>query len=33
MLEAFAPKDLVAWAEGLGQATFVGASGRVFPRR
>ncbi|MET3667043.1 TIGR03862 family flavoprotein [Caulobacter sp. 1776] len=32
MLAAFAPKDLVAWAEGLGQATFVGASGRVFPK-
>jgi uncharacterized flavoprotein (TIGR03862 family) len=32
MLEAFAPKDLVAWAEDLGQATFVGASGRVFPK-
>ncbi len=32
MLEAFAPKDLVAWADGLGQATFVGASGRVFPK-
>jgi predicted flavoprotein YhiN len=32
MLEAFAPKDLAAWAEGLGQATFVGASGRVFPK-
>lgn len=32
MLEAFAPKDLVAWAEGLGQPTFVGASGRVFPK-
>jgi uncharacterized flavoprotein (TIGR03862 family) len=32
MLEAFAPKDLVAWAEGLGQAAFVGASGRVFPK-
>jgi uncharacterized flavoprotein (TIGR03862 family) len=32
MLRAFAPKDLVAWAEGLGQATFVGASGRVFPK-
>lgn len=31
MLEAFAPKDLVAWAEDLGQPTFVGASGRVFP--
>ena len=32
MLRAFAPKDLVAWAEGLGQPTFVGASGRVFPK-
>ncbi len=32
MLEGFAPKDLVAWAEGLGQPTFVGASGRVFPK-
>lgn len=32
MLEAFTPADLVAWAEGLGQPTFVGASGRVFPK-
>lgn len=32
MLEAFTPADLVAWAEGLGQETFVGASGRVFPK-
>ncbi|EJL38425.1 flavoprotein, HI0933 family/uncharacterized flavoprotein, PP_4765 family [Caulobacter sp. AP07] len=32
MLEAFTPADLVAWANGLGQATFVGSSGRVFPR-
>ena len=31
-LERFGPKDLVAWAEGLGQATFTGSSGRVFPR-
>jgi uncharacterized flavoprotein (TIGR03862 family) len=31
-LEAFTPADLVAWAEGLGQATFVGTSGRVFPK-
>jgi uncharacterized flavoprotein (TIGR03862 family) len=31
LLEAFTPADLVAWAEGLGQATFVGTSGRVFP--
>jgi uncharacterized flavoprotein (TIGR03862 family) len=30
-LEAFPPKALIAWAEGLGQATFVGSSGRVFP--
>lgn len=32
MLEAFAPRDLIAWAEGLGQPTFVGSSGRVFPK-
>ena len=32
MLEAFTPADLTAWAEGVGQATFVGTSGRVFPR-
>jgi uncharacterized flavoprotein (TIGR03862 family) len=32
MLESFTPADLVAWAEGLGQATFVGTSGRVFPK-
>jgi len=32
MLEAFGPQNLVAWAEGLGQPTFVGASGRVFPK-
>jgi hypothetical protein len=31
-LEAFPPAALVAWAEGLGQPTFVGTSGRVFPR-
>ncbi|TCS10163.1 TIGR03862 family flavoprotein [Caulobacter sp. BK020] len=31
MLEAFTPADLVAWAGGLGQAIFVGSSGRVFP--
>ncbi|WP_421931181.1 NAD(P)/FAD-dependent oxidoreductase [Phenylobacterium sp.] len=31
-LEAFTPADLTAWAEGLGQPTFVGSSGRVFPR-
>jgi uncharacterized flavoprotein (TIGR03862 family) len=32
MLEAFPPAALVAWAEGLGQPTFVGSSGRVFPK-
>src|SRR3954452_8744950 len=30
-VEAFPPERLRAWAEGLGQATFVGSSGRVFP--
>ncbi|MBA4807281.1 TIGR03862 family flavoprotein [Brevundimonas sp.] len=28
----FSPADLTAWVEGLGQPTFVGSSGRVFPR-
>ncbi|QIB32448.1 TIGR03862 family flavoprotein [Ancylobacter pratisalsi] len=32
MLDAFPPARLRAWAEGLGQPTFVGSSGRVFPR-
>jgi uncharacterized flavoprotein (TIGR03862 family) len=31
-LEAFSPTHLVGWAEGLGQSTFTGSSGRVFPR-
>ena len=31
-LEALPPSDLRAWADGLGQDTFVGSSGRVFPR-
>jgi len=31
-LDAFSPADLIAWAEGLGQETFVGSSGRVFPK-
>ena len=31
-LDAFSPADLTAWAEGLGQETFVGSSGRVFPK-
>lgn len=31
-ISAFTPVDLIAWVEGLGQPTFVGSSGRVFPR-
>jgi uncharacterized flavoprotein (TIGR03862 family) len=31
ILEEFRPDDLRAWCEGLGQPTFVGSSGRVFP--
>ena len=31
-LEAFPPAALIAWAQGLGQETFVGSSGRVFPK-
>ena len=31
-LETFSPTHLIGWAEGLGQATFTGSSGRVFPR-
>lgn len=30
-LKAFGPKEVVAWAEGLGQEMFTGSSGRVFP--
>ena len=30
-LDAFSPADLIEWVEGLGQPTFVGSSGRVFP--
>src|SRR5690606_34730858 len=32
MLDAFGPQDLRAWAHELGVETFVGSSGRVFPR-
>ncbi len=32
ILEAFPPAALVEWAEGLGQPTFVGTSGRIFPK-
>ncbi len=31
-LDAFRPNDLVAWADALGAETFVGSSGRVFPK-
>ena len=32
-ITAFPPEKLRAWCEGLGQETFVGSSGRVFPAR
>jgi len=32
LLAAFGPDALRAWAEGLGVETFIGSSGRVFPR-
>ena len=31
-IETFPPDALRAWCEGLGETTFVGSSGRVFPR-
>src|SRR4051794_7899161 len=31
-IEAFPPHALRAWSEELGQATFVGSSGRIFPK-
>ena len=31
-IAAFSPADLRAWAETLGEETFVGSSGRVFPK-
>lgn len=31
MVEAFTPADLREWCAGLGEETFVGSSGRVFP--
>ncbi len=30
-IEAFPPRALLAWSDSLGQETFVGSSGRVFP--
>jgi uncharacterized flavoprotein (TIGR03862 family) len=32
IITAFPPDDLRAWSEALGQPTFVGSSGRVFPK-
>lgn len=32
IIAAFPPAALVAWCEALGQPTFVGSSGRIFPR-
>lgn len=32
LVDAFTPDDLRAWCAGLGEETFVGTSGRVFPR-
>lgn len=32
IIGAFSQRELVAWCEGLGQETFVGSSGRVFPK-
>lgn len=32
LVHEFSPDDLRAWCEGLGQETFVGSSGRVFPK-
>ncbi|RYF93152.1 MAG: TIGR03862 family flavoprotein [Caulobacteraceae bacterium] len=31
-LDGFTPDALIAWSEALGQPTFVGSSGRVFPK-
>ena len=31
-IEAFTPDAMRAWCEGLGQETFIGSSGRVFPK-
>ncbi|WP_415713923.1 FAD-dependent monooxygenase [Roseibium sp.] len=32
LIRDFPTKDLIAWCHGLGQETFVGSSGRVFPK-
>jgi uncharacterized flavoprotein (TIGR03862 family) len=31
-LEAFSPRDVRTWCEAFGQPTFIGSSGRVFPK-
>ena len=31
MIEAFTPDDLRQWCRDLGEPTFIGTSGRVFP--
>jgi uncharacterized flavoprotein (TIGR03862 family) len=31
-VRGFTPADLTAWTDGLGQETFTGSSGRIFPR-
>jgi len=32
LLAAYPPEKLIDWCEGLGQPTFIGSSGRVFPK-
>ncbi len=32
IINAFPPSELIAWAHSLGQETFIGSSGRVFPK-
>lgn len=32
LIAAFSPRALIDWVEGLGEPTFVGSSGRVFPK-
>jgi len=32
LIKAFPPDALIKWCQGLGQETFVGSSGRVFPK-
>ena len=31
-IDGFPPQAIIAWAQGLGQETFIGSSGRVFPK-